>query len=151
MYLLLVVVLLSVILWIWDVFNGHSQGLTLPIERVYLVVIGIVKTLLREVLAVTLHIDSRMLGDLSIRDVEEEVMVNEGGGVEQIHKKQMVSDKNTLDEWVREVVDWHCVVVKTQSIIDIEFIFFDLFFTSCMLPECPQFENTVIKICHCKN
>ena len=109
----------------------------MPIERVYLVVVGIVETLLREVFAVTLHIYCSVLSYLSSRDVEEEVVMNQGGGVEQIHVNQMVSHKNTLDEWVREVVDWHCVVVKTQSIIDIEFIFFDLFFSSCVLPKCP--------------
>lgn len=59
-YPLLIVIFFVIILSIRNFFHWHPKGFTLPIERVDLVVIGIIEAFLREVLAVTVHLDGRV-------------------------------------------------------------------------------------------
>lgn len=57
MYLLLIVVFLSIILWVFDTLDRDPHGLSLPVESVNLVVLLIVEGFLGEVLLVAVHWD----------------------------------------------------------------------------------------------
>ena len=120
---------LIVVLRIFSINNRNSQRLTLPIKRVYLIILHIEKALLREILPVTRHLDDLMRCDLFRFIVEKEMVVTLSGIVEQIHINQHVRrlfvsiDKTTVDEWVRKVVDWHGVAIQVQRFVDIEQVF----------------------------
>lgn len=50
--------------------------------------------------------------------------------VEQIHKQKVIRAEAAGDEWVWEVVDWHCVVVQPNLIIDVELVSLNLLLSS---------------------
>ena len=58
----------------------------------------------------------------------------------------MVSHKDTGNKWIWEVINWHCVIVKLQSIIDIELILFDFIGSPFLFSKGSQLENSVIEI-----
>mgnify|MGYP006096551627 CR=1 FL=1 len=58
----------------------------------------------------------------------------------------MVSHKDTGNKWIWEVINWHCMIVKLQSIIDIELILFDFIGSPFLFSKGSQFENSVIEI-----
>ena len=102
-----------------DVNHWDSKGLTLAVECINLIVVGIVKALLGEVLLVALHFDDFVACDLLGLYVVEEMVVIERGIVEQVHEQQLVGDEAAVDEWVWKVVDWHRMVVQTKRFINI--------------------------------
>jgi len=68
----------------------------------------------------------------------------------------------TVYEWVWEIINWHSVVVKVKSIVDVQFFLFDLFWCSFDLSldvhrfklwnfKNSDLENTVIKVWHCEH
>ena len=71
--------------------------------------------------------------------------------MEQIDEEHMVSHKDTGNERIWEVINWHCVIVKFQSIIDVELIFLDLLLGPFLFSKGSQLENSVIEVSDCKD
>jgi hypothetical protein len=106
-------VFLPIIFIAIDLEHWHSQTLTLAIEGVNLIVVGIIETLLWEILLVAIHDQGGVSKDLPGGPLVEEMMMGQGRIVEQVHVHQVVIDEGASDEWIREVVDRHRVVVQT--------------------------------------
>lgn len=156
---LLVVLLLLFVLLVVNVGNRDSQRLTLSVESVDFIVVFIVETLLGEILFVAGHWnDFVVCDDLCFIVVEEMVMVLISV-VEQVDKYQclvFVINETTIYEWIWEIIDRHCMVIKIESFIDIKLVITDCLFTSvdvstliaiCLLNvsgEHSQIENSVI-------
>jgi hypothetical protein len=66
----------------------------LPVKAVYLIIVCVVKTLLREVLSVTIHQYCLVVHYFTSIDVKEEMMVRQSSRVKQVYEKQMLFYKN---------------------------------------------------------
>ena len=71
--------------------------------------------------------------------------------MEQIDEEHMVSHKDTGNERIWEVINWHCVIVKFQSIIDVELIFLDLLLGPFLFSKGSELENSIIEVSDCKD
>ena len=96
-----------------DIENRNSKGVTLSVEGVYLIVLRIVETLHREILIVRIDINYGLLSQLLRAQMIEKMVMLLLLVVEQIHKDKVISDETASNEWIRKVVNRHCVVVKT--------------------------------------
>jgi hypothetical protein len=52
--------------------------------------------------------------------IVEEVVMLYVFVMEQIYENQVVVDEGAVNEWVREVVDRHRMVVKTEGFVDVQ-------------------------------
>lgn len=66
--------------------------------------------------------------------------------MEQVDKDEIVVDPGARNIGVWEVLDWHCVVVKLQGLVDIKLILLDFFFTPVLGSKCPDIEDTVVHV-----
>ena len=82
-----------------------------------------------------------MANDPLFFPIVEEVVMLYVFVMEQIYEKQVVVDEGAVDEWVREVVDRHRMVVKTEGFVDVQFILLDFFGSPILLSE-----NSAIKV-----
>lgn len=71
--------------------------------------------------------------------------------MEQIDEEHMVSHKDTGNERIWEVINWHCVIVKFQSIIDIELVILDLLRGPFLFSKGSELKNSVIEVSDCKD
>ena len=70
--------------------------------------------------------------------------------MEKIKKQHLITYKDTGNERIWKVINWHCVIVKIQSIIDIELIILDFLFAPFFSSKGSKFENSVIEVRDCK-
>lgn len=109
--ILKIVVFFALIFFIFYFCYGDSEGFSLAVESVDLVVIGVVEAFLRKILIITIHFYLGMPCNGASCFIEKEVVMGDRSIMEKIHKNQVVGDESASDEGVWEVVDRHCVVV----------------------------------------
>ena len=124
MNFLLIKVLFALVLIIIKALYWNSETLSLSVECVNFISICVVKRFLRKVFLIALHFDDlmRFLNNLHCFIIEEKVMMFLIGAVKEVDKDQFTATlvyEAAVDEGVWEVVNWHCVVVKAQSFVDI--------------------------------
>jgi hypothetical protein len=116
--------------------------MALAIKTVHLIVVRVIVAFHREVLLVALKVHSLMAQDFLflhvITKLIKELMVCERCIMEQIHKQEVVIDKNTGDERVWEVIDRHRVVVHAQLRVDVERGVLNLLLAPVLFPKDPD-------------
>lgn len=71
--------------------------------------------------------------------------------MEKVDVEHMVADKDTGNERIWEVINWHCMIVKFQGFIDVELIFSNLLISPFIFSKGSQLENSVIEISDCED
>jgi hypothetical protein len=66
--------------------------------------------------------------------------------VEKGHKDGVIVDEAANDVGIREIIVTHSVVIKTQSFVDLEFVFFNLLFGSRDLLEGPESKLSIVVV-----
>ena len=134
-----------------QIIGLNRKDLPLSIENVYLILFGIIKAFLWEILLrafqllrdkVAFFVADEMPG----HDVVDEMVVGQRVVMEKADKDQGVGQKATSNERVRKCLDAHRVIIKPNNLIDFNFTVRDFGFAPPLLPECPQSEFTIVVI-----
>lgn len=67
--------------------------------------------------------------------IVNEVVMGEAVIVEELYEESIVRDESACDKWVRESLNWHGVVVDTESLVDVELLFTNHLRTPRLLPK----------------
>ena len=87
-----------------------------------------------------------MANDPLFFPIVEEVVMLYVFVMEQIYEKQVVVDEGAVDEWVREVVDRHRMVVKTEGFVNVQLILLDFFGSPILLSEHSAIKVPIVEI-----
>jgi hypothetical protein len=78
--------------------------------------------------------------------IVEEVVMLYVFVMEQIYENQVVVDEGAVNEWVREVVDRHRMVVKTEGFVDVQLILLDFFGSPILFSEHSAIKVPIVEI-----
>ena len=72
--------------------------------------------------------------------------------MEEIDKYEFMIDENTCNEWIWEIINWNCMVIKRRikAFINLKFLRFDYTLVSCFGTKCSQSKFSIINISNCK-
>jgi hypothetical protein len=70
--------------------------------------------------------------------------------VEQVDEQEFVVDEYASDEWIREVVDRDCVIVKAKLLVDVELFLINRLLRPDGGSKGPQLEVTVVDVSNSK-
>lgn len=121
------------------------KGLPLPIERVYNVLLIIVKALIRKVVGGTIH---NLRIDVAVDHFElivvYEMVVCQGFVMKELYEDSLIRNKGASYERVSEPLDRHRMVVNAEGLVDVKLLFFDDRGVPRFFAENPQSELTII-------
>lgn len=138
----------------WSIYLHHwnAERLTLAIERVDLILLWIVKAFPGEVLVIALKYPRSLAAFYHCPGpvVVDEMVVGSACIVEQVDEQEFVVDEYASDEWIREVVDRDCVIVKAKLRVDVELFRINRLRISGGGSKGPQLEVTVVNVSNSK-
>lgn len=123
----------------------NREGLPLPIEAVYHLILIVVETFVREIHPIALHlhlVDGAF--DLVRALVVEEVVVGARVVVEKDHGDEVVAYEGAVDEGVREALDRHRVIIYSNGFIDPEILSLAHLLLPRLLRKAPEPELAVV-------
>jgi len=132
------------------VLGLDDESLTLPVETVDLISLVVVEAFVWKVLFGAAQ--DLLLGlpdNGSLGQVIDEVDMLQLCVMKQIDVNHVVRDESTGNEWVREGLVAHRVVVQAEQLVDIELILLDLFGCSVDFSEGSQVEVSIIVVYYC--
>ena len=139
----------------------NGEAVPLPVERVHLVGLWMVETLLREVVVIAIQLELHSLvmshslpfriktGDpiyLFSRLVPDEMVVRRRVRMEKINEEAIFVDPTTGDERIRKVIASHRVVIQAQYLVDFDLSPLNFNFAPRVSPENPQPELSVVLV-----
>ena len=134
---------------ICEVIRIYHEGLTLPVEGVYLKLLGIIEALLWIVLARAIHCHGHQIA-LRVPyepfgfDIVDEMEVGQRVIVEKVYEYQVVCQEAASDIRMRQVVVAHRVIVKANDFIDMHLSVLYLLFRPHLLPKGSQPKLTIV-------
>ena len=78
--------------------------------------------------------------------VIDEVVVGKIVVVEQLHENSVVVNEGAGAEWVCEALDWHGVVINTDSCVDVKLFPLDSFKISGLFPKDSESKLTIVNV-----
>lgn len=107
----LVILIVDLMINTPDLNHRYSIALPLSVKGVDFVILYVIEALCREILGATVNLKHSWTRDSIFSPVPEQMMVLNFLVVEQVHENYFIIDEAAVNEWIREVVDWHGVVV----------------------------------------
>ena len=54
-------------------------------------------------------------------------MINTIWSIEEVNIEQVICNESACNEWIWEVIDWHCVIIQSKVAIYVKLVRFNLF------------------------
>ena len=74
------------------------------------------------------------------------MVVSAGVIMEQVDEDFVICHKRASDEWIREFLDRHSVIVEAQLLVEVYLVCLNLPGVSSLFTEGPQFEYTIVLV-----
>ena len=134
---------------ICEVIRIYHEGLTLPVEGVYLKLLGIIEALLRKVFGRAFHRHGHQIAlfvpyEAFGLDIIDEVEMSQRVIMEKVDEYQVVCQEAARDVWMREIMVAHGEVVKADDFIDVHLTILYLLFSPHRLTEGTQPKVTIV-------
>jgi hypothetical protein len=66
--------------------------------------------------------------------------------VEKLNEDSIIVDEGAGTEWIRKALDWHSIVINTQSFVDVKFFIFDFSFLPSFFSEYSELKVSIIDV-----